>query len=151
MANNVSITAGSGTTVATEQQTGLEHVQIVKSRGAGGWTANHAPAAAAQATIAKASGGAGIKNVCTSITVSLASAAVPTVGAVTFNLRDGATGAGTILWTTRLSLPAVSGQSVALSLPCWIEGTAATIMTLESSAAPAANVQATVAMTGTTV
>lgn len=122
-----------------------------RSAAMGGWTANHAPAAAAQATITKAAAGAGIKNVCTSISVSLSSAAAPTVGVVTFNLRDGATGAGTILWTLKLSLPAVAGQSISESIPVWIEGTANTAMTLETAAAPAANVQATVAMTGTTI
>jgi hypothetical protein len=117
----------------------------------GGWTANHAPAAAAQATIAKAAAGASVKNVCTSIAVSLASAAAPTVGVVTFVLRDGATGAGTIVWQTRLSLPAVAGQAIAVTIPVWIEGTANTAMTLETTAAPPANVVATVAMTGTTL
>lgn len=151
MSNNVSITAGAGTNVATEQLTDFSHAQIVKSRGYGGWTKNHAPAAATQATISQAAGAAGIKNVCTSITVSLASAAAPTVGVVIFNLRDGATGAGTILWTARLSLPATSGEAKSIALNCWIEGTAATAMTLETSGAPAANVQASVSMTGTTI
>jgi len=114
------------------------------------WSALHAPAAAAAATISKAAAGAGIRNVCTSITISLASAAAPTVGVVTFNLRDGATGAGTILWTTRLSLPATAGQCIPVSLTdIWIEGSANTAMTLETSAAAPANVQATVCMTGT--
>lgn len=122
-----------------------------RSAGMGGWTKNHAPAAATQATISQAAAGAGIKNVCTSISVSLSSAAAPTVGVVTFNLRDGATGAGTILWTLKLSLPATAGLALSESIPVWIEGTANTAMTLETAAAPAANVQATVAMTGTTI
>lgn len=116
------------------------------------WTANHAPAAATQATITRAAAGAGLKNVCTSVTVTLASAAAPTVGVVTVNLRDGATGAGTILWTGVFSLPAVAGQSAPFSTGAiWIEGTANTVMTLETAAAPAANVQAAVSMSGTTV
>lgn len=120
-----------------------------REAGMGGWTANHAPAAATQATIARAAAGAGLKNVCTSIAVSLASAAAPTVGVVTFVLRDGATGVGTIVWQTRLSLPAVAGEARAVTLPVWIEGTANTAMTLETTAAPPANVQATISFTGT--
>lgn len=111
---------------------------------------NHAPAAAAQATISRTAAGAGVKNVCTSITVTLSSAAAPTVGVVVFNLRDGATGAGTILWTGKLSLPATSGAAASIAISdLWIEGTANTAMTLESAGSPPANVQATVSWTGT--
>lgn len=114
------------------------------------WATTHAPAAATQATATKAAAGAGVKNVCTAITVTLASGAVPTVGVVQFVLRDGATGAGTVLWVGKLSLPAVSGDSRVLAVPVNIEGTANTAMTLETTAAPAANVEATVAFSGTT-
>lgn len=114
------------------------------------WRVQHQPVAATQATIAQASAGAGIKNVCTSITVTLSSTAAPTAARVVFNLRDGATGAGTILWSGGLSIPAVAGESRSIVVPnLWIEGTAATAMTLESAAAPGANTFATVAMTGT--
>lgn len=114
------------------------------------WTANHAPAAATQATIAKASAGSGVKNVCTSITCTLSSSAAPTAGRVIFNLRDGASGAGTILWTGALSLVAVAGEWATLVVDdLWIVGSSATAMTLESAAAPAANIFATVSMTGT--
>lgn len=114
------------------------------------WKVQHQPVAATQATISQASGGAGIKNVCTSITVTLSSTAAPTAERVVFNLRDGATGAGTILWSGGLSVPAVAGESRSIVVPnLWIEGTAATAMTLESAAAPGANTFATVAMTGT--
>lgn len=114
------------------------------------WTANHAPVANTQATIAKASGGAGVKNVCTSITCTLSSSAAPTVTRTIFNLRDGATGAGTILWTGALSLAAVAGDWATLTISdLWIVGSAATAMTLESAAAPGANIFATVSMAGT--
>lgn len=114
------------------------------------WAVNHAPAAATIATITQAAAGAGLKNVCTSLTVSLSSAAAPVVGVVTFVLRDGAAGAGAIRWTVKLSLPATAGAAAAVSLPLWIEGTANTAMTIETTAAPAANVQATVSLSGTT-
>jgi hypothetical protein len=115
------------------------------------WKVQHQPAAATQATISQAAAGAGIKNVCTSITCTLSSSAAPTAGRVVFNLRDGASGAGTILWSGALSLQAVAGvcaPPIQIS-GLWIEGTANTAMTLESAAAPAANIFATVAMTGT--
>lgn len=115
------------------------------------FTGRNVPAAATQATITQAAGGAGVKNVCTSITITLASTAAPTAGVVTFHLRDGATGAGTILWSGQLSITAVAGASASLSTGAiWIEGTANTAMTLESSAAPPAASFATVSMSGTT-
>jgi hypothetical protein len=56
---------------------------------------------------------------------------------IIFNLRDGASGAGTVLWSIRLALAA--GQSYAQTHPLPdIEGSANTAMTLESAAAPAA-------------
>lgn len=111
---------------------------------------NQVPAVATQATISRAAAGAGVKNVCTSLSISLSSTAAPTAGSVIFNLRDGATGAGTILWSIRLSIPGVAGQGIIHSISdLWIEGTANTAMTLESSAAPAAATFATVSWTGT--
>lgn len=115
------------------------------------WTVVHTPGAATQATATRATAGAGIRNVARGLSISLASAAVPTVGAVTFNLRDGGTGAGTILWSIKLSLQATSGISANHSIgDIWIEGTANTAMTLETAAATAANVQGSVSLIGTT-
>lgn len=146
------ITAGLPTAVAN-----ADRVQILMdvygrqvSRRFDTFHINHAPAAATQATIARAAAGAGIKNVCTSITCTLSSTAAPTAGRVIFNLRDGTTGAGTILWTGALSLQATAGICATLPLTdLWIEGTANTAMTLESAAAPSANIFATVSWSGT--
>lgn len=112
---------------------------------------NHVPAANAQATIAQAAAGVGIKNVCTSISITVTQGATtPAAQTVQFNLRDGASGAGTILQSWKLACTAVVGDCNVLPLPgLWIEGTANTAMTLETSAATTANVAATVAMTGT--
>lgn len=116
------------------------------------WNANHVPAVAVAATITKAAAGVGVKNVCTSITVTLSSTAAPTVGSVQFVVRDGAAGSGPIIWTGRLSIPAVAGNSANLSTGwIWLEGTANTAMVVESVGAPPANTFATVSMTGTTV
>lgn len=114
------------------------------------WWINHAPAAATQATITQAAGAAGVKNVCTGISISLSFAVAPAAGVVQFNLRDGATGAGAILQTWKLSTLAgtLDTQHIEIS-GMWVEGTAATAMTLESAAAPGAGVVATVSMTGT--
>jgi hypothetical protein len=119
----------------------------------GTWAVTHTPAANTQATASQASAGSGIKNVCTGILVTLAAgASAPTAVNGTVNLRDGATGAGDVLWSATLSLAAVAGDNapaIALS-GLWIEGTAATAMTLEFAAAGGANTVQSVAMTGTT-
>lgn len=118
------------------------------------WTKTHAPAANTQATASKAAAGAGIRNVCTGILVTLvAGSTAPAAVQVTVNLRDGATGAGTVLWSAVMSLPATAGGSaapIALS-GLWIEGTENTAMTLEFSAAGGANTVEAVAMQGDTV
>lgn len=110
----------------------------------GEWSQAHTPVAATQATTTKAAGGAGVRHVCRSISFSLM--AVGLQGAINFNLRDGASGAGTILWSMSFSLPI--GGHAEFSVPVNVFGTANTAMTLESSAAPAATNFASVAMTG---
>ncbi len=108
------------------------------------WAVQHQPAAAAQATISKAAV-ATRRHVATSITVCVS--AVAAQGTLIFNLRDGATGAGTILWSVRLMAPAGQGMCVS-SGPVDIPGSLNTAMTLESAAAPAATNFATVALAG---
>jgi hypothetical protein len=117
---------------------------------AGNWYVTHAPAANTQATASKAAGAAGVRHVCTGFTVTLAGgAAAPTAALVTVNLRDGATGAGTIISTLTLGLEAVAGKSVVHHVgPLNVFGTAATAMTVETSAAPGANASASVTLYG---
>lgn len=116
----------------------------------GNWYVTHAPAAAAQATASKAAGAAGVRHVCTGFTVTLAGgAAAPTAALVTVNLRDGATGAGTIISTLTLAVTAVAGMCVVHHVgPLNVFGTAATAMTVETSAATGANVSASVTLYG---
>lgn len=116
----------------------------------GNWYVTHAPAANTQATATKAAGAAGVRHVCTGFTVTLAGgAAAPTAALVTVNLRDGATGAGTIISTLTLGLEAVAGKSVVHHVgPLNVFGTAATAMTVETSAAPGANASASVTLYG---
>lgn len=120
------------------------------------WSINHIPAAATQATISRAAGAAGIKHVCTSIHAKLRTATAATASAVQVNLRDGATGAGTILWATTLNINTnvatvggVLNDEITLT-GLNIVGTAATAMTLEFAGAGAANTFEDVAMTGYT-
>jgi hypothetical protein len=116
----------------------------------GQWTVTHAPGAAAQAVASKAAGAAGVRHVCTGLVVTVAAGAVaPTAALVTVNLRDGATGAGTILATFQLAIPATAGACVVLPVSgLKIPGTAATAMTLETSAATGTNVAASVTLFG---
>lgn len=114
------------------------------------WTVNSNPGANAQAT---ASRGAlvGGRHVCTGICASLAAGAVaPTAVQVNVNLRDGATGAGTVLWTGVISLPATAGASAPpIELTgLQIIGSVNTAMTLEFSAAGGANTFESVSLQG---
>lgn len=117
------------------------------------FSVNHAPAANTKATIAQAAGGAGIKNVCTGFTVSLAAqTTAPAAIQVSVALIDGATGGTTYLWGPQvISLPATAGAMAAfVRSNVFIVGTANTAMTLEFSAAGGANTIETVSFEGTT-
>ncbi len=74
----------------------------------GEWSVNHVPAAATLATISRAAGAAGVRHVCTSIDAALVLPAAANQAAITLNLRDGATGAGTILWSRRFGIGAAN-------------------------------------------
>jgi hypothetical protein len=115
------------------------------------WSITNTPASATQATSSKAAN-ASLRHVATSITVCLASTAVGGNAPLNFNLRDGATGAGTILWTSIQTTAGIAngGTCTTLSGLAMI-GTVNTAMTLESAAAPAANGTATVTLTGFSV
>lgn len=115
----------------------------------GEWAINHTPAAATQATITRAAGAAGVRHVCRSITISLIGLAAAVEATILVNLRDGATGAGTILWSTRLLVTGTTGSETGVTLANLnIFGSAATAMTLEFAAAGAANTFESVALTG---
>lgn len=111
-----------------------------------GWNANHAPADAAQGTCTVAASALG-RHVCRHITITLGGVGANAAG-VTFVARDGATGAGTIIWTAKLSN--LANTSVSISAPVNLVGSKNTAMTLESTGAPAASSHVTVAMDGYT-
>lgn len=114
------------------------------------WAIQHEPAANTQATITKAAE-TGKRHVATSLVVTMSSQAAPAAIRVLARLRDGASGAGTILWTAGVSLPATAGASSTVVLDdLQIEGSENTALTLEFSAAGGANVFETVSLTGYT-
>jgi hypothetical protein len=106
------------------------------------------PTTATQATVTQAAGAAGVRNVCNSITFALQT--IGTLqGVIQVNLRDGATGAGTILWSITIGL-AVSTFFAFTAPGLNIVGSAATAMTLEFSAAGVAASSESVTLNGYT-
>lgn len=119
----------------------------------GQWTEYHAPAVNTQATKSKAAGAAGVRHVCTWVSFTLAQNSTGSAQTlIAFNLRDGATGAGTILASWTMALPATACECRTFSLTgLCIPGTAATAMTLETATAPASQTAASVAFGGFSV
>lgn len=110
------------------------------------WSVTNTPAAATQATASRAAGAAGVRHVATTVTVCLAAGATAQTPVVV-NLRDGATGAGTVLRSWAISAPVNDSKCADLSGLAMI-GTAATAMTIEFAAAGVAGSQETVTLTG---
>ncbi len=109
------------------------------------WAIQHQPSATTQATISQAANASG-RHVARSVTICVSGVAAQP--SLIFNLRDGATGAGTIVWSARLS--AAAGASMCHTADVNIIGSTNTAMTLESSGAPASTNFATVALNGYT-
>ena len=153
MADNVNV---NGIPVATSDIAG-QHYQRIRTfqqnPSSAVWSAHHVPAANTQATITRAAQAAGIRNVCTWLTVKLvAGATAPTAVNTSVSLIDGATGETTYLWRATISLPATGGADNGIALSnLWLPGTAATGMTLEFLAAGGANTIESVSMGGTTI
>jgi hypothetical protein len=99
------------------------------------WSVISNPAAGSQAT-ASIAAEASVRHVVDCIAFSAASTTAPVLTALTVNVRDGATGAGTIIWTNQVVIPAGTGQNVAPMNFCGLNlvGTTNTAMTLEFSA-----------------
>ena len=112
----------------------------------GNWSVVHTPTTATQATASKSAGASGVRHVCTGIY-----AVITTVGTaqtlIQVNLRDGATGAGTILWSESIQLP-TNGIFTVNTHGLSLFGTAATAMTLEFSAAGVTASAESVTLTG---
>jgi hypothetical protein len=108
------------------------------------WSITNQPATATQATITKAAA-PGQRHVATSISAVIS--AVAAQPAIHVNLRDGATGAGTILWSQTVAVGAGGVAAIQLG-GLNIPGTGGNAMTLETDAAPAATNFASVSLTG---
>lgn len=93
------------------------------------------PAVSNQAT-ASIAGVANLRHVADCVAFSAGSTTAPALTALTVNLRDGATGAGTVLASWQVIVPAGTGQNVVPFAVCGLNlpGTANTAMTLEFSA-----------------
>lgn len=116
------------------------------------WTEHHAPAANTQATISRAAATTGT-HVIDCVVVKLAAGAVaPTAVTITLNVRDGATGAGTVKLAMPFSLPAVAGDPGQSFSQCGLNivGTVNTAATVEFSATGGANTIQSVFMKGFT-
>lgn len=101
------------------------------------WTPSlfSAPAVSVQATVSKAAA-TGVRHVADCVSFSGASTTAPAATQLNVNLRDGASGAGTIIWTQTVVVLAATGQNVVPFSVCGLNliGTPNTAMTLEFSA-----------------
>jgi hypothetical protein len=142
---------GTGTVIDTFATVAAKERQVVllNAPPATQWAVAHTPAAATQATISQAAGAAGVRNVCTSISCTISTVGTAQTAALVFVLRDGASGAGTVLWSQQISLPVNTTFTIQLS-GLSIPGTAATAMTLETVAANVAASFSSVSMSGYT-
>lgn len=112
------------------------------------WSVAHTPASATQATASKAAGGAGVQHVCRSISFGLAVDGTHAQTAIQVNLRDGATGTGTVLWSLTVLKSAAEGLTLFHVGDLNIPGTANTAMTLEFSGAGVTGSVESVSLTG---
>lgn len=94
----------SASTIANAIQTAL----------AGQWSAGSAPAAGTVAIASKAAGGAGVRHIITAFDFEAVAAggAAPATTSVTVTVRDGASGAGTVLKTFNVRFNAQADGSV---------------------------------------
>jgi hypothetical protein len=114
----------------------------------GRWSVFSSPAAGSQGT-ASIAAEAAVRHVVDCISFSASAVVAPALTAGTVNLRDGATGAGTVLMAWSVAIPAATGQSVAPFGLCGLNlvGTTNTAMTLEFAGA-LANLSESVSITG---
>lgn len=145
------ITASSGSTAITASgaaltATGSSLNVNVTSSAPGQWSTYSTPAVATQATCTQAAV-AGKRHYCTSISFTLAVAATAQATVLSVSLRDGATGAGTVLWSKQAVVAVSTIWEVNLS-SLNIVGSINTAMTLEFSGPGVTTTFESVAMTG---
>ena len=104
--------------------------------GPGLWSAVHTPAAGTKASASRAAGAAGVRHICRGFIITFGAIAAPVATLLQWNLRDGASGLGTILASGQVAVPALATFSDNIPIgPIDIPGSLATAMTLEFSAA----------------
>lgn len=131
--------SGSAANLSAQLSVGAEMTTLV-----GQWSIN-AQATAGTPSVSR-SAVASTRHVCTSVSVTIAAGATAQTPII-INLRDGATGAGTILRTWALSAP-VNGSAVLVESGLNIPGSVNTAMTIEFASASAAAVVASVNLAG---
>jgi len=104
------------------------------------------PGAAAQASASLAATGATQRWICTSISATLAAGATAQAAQIFLNLRNGASGAGAIIWSKSVILPVNGLWEVDLT-DLSIPGAYGAAMTLEFSGGGAAGTFESVAVT----
>ncbi len=99
------------------------------------WSVVSAPAVSNQATASIAAEGS-VRHVADCVTFSGGSTTAPALTNLTVNLRDGATGAGTVIASWQVTVSNATGQNVAPFSACGLNlvGTTNTAMTAEYSA-----------------
>lgn len=117
------------TTLTTRNQVGVALVDK-PSR----WAVLSNPAAGVQAS-ATIAAEASVRHAVDCVAFSGASVVAPVLTAMTIDVRDGASGAGTIIWTYQLAVSNATGQNILPFTACGLNlvGTTNTAMTLEFS------------------
>jgi hypothetical protein len=132
------------TNTATSSRGALDVVQLST------WSVTHTPAANTRATASKAAGGGTVRHVATGVTICLlGDQPAASSGLATTHLRDGATGAGTILRTWLTNVTGGADESKCIDLTGLnMTGSANTAMTLEFTGASGTDTYQTVTLTG---
>lgn len=136
------VCTGTGTNLAL-----FDPALAVMAAAPGEWSVTHTPAVNTVATITRAAGGAGIRHVLRSFTATVIGLAAAAEAVLTVNIRDGASGAGTILKSFPLYAPPGGQNGLAMS-DLNIVGSENTAMTIEFTAAGGANTYESVSMSG---
>lgn len=139
--------AGFPTTATASNLTAGLNMQAALIEKGARWQVLSAPAAGSQATASKAAI-AGVRHVADCVSFSAGAIAAPVATVLQVNLRDGASGAGTIIWTQTIDVSTAIGSDGAFSF-CGLNliGSVNTAMTLEYSAS-LANLNQSVTLTG---
>jgi hypothetical protein len=120
---------------AANQTAAVSGVGVELVANVAGWSIQNTGAGGAQATASQAPGGATVRHVMTGFMVTVVCTAAPAQTAMVLNIRDGASGAGTVKWSFDVTLPATAGSMFQFGLTgLTLVGSNATAMTIEFAA-----------------